>query len=394
MGQELRENIGEIAGAEKFSISSSFGDFGSPLSVALYSKDADQLDSIIQQIRDKLKTYPGVFDIQDNSTSGKEEIQLTLKPLAKSLGLSLADISSQLRNAVYGYEAQRIQRAHDEMKVMVRYPLGDRSSIVDVENLPITVRNSEQTIPLSDLVVLQSGKSPSAIYHKEQIRTDTVKADLDIKNKDSALIRDDLKKFLDELLRYHPDISYDMDGQAKNQQEAASSLFLGLILVLLIIYCLLAIPFKSFSQPLIVMSVIPISFVGAMIGHLIMGQSLSILSFMGILALSGVVVNDSLVLVDYINKQRERGHDLMQAVLTAGQVRFRPVMLTSLTTFVGLLPLMTTTNVNAKTLVPMAISLGFGIVFATMITLIIVPVNYLIFTRIGEIKQNIKRKLA
>ena len=381
--ERLRERVGDIPGAEKLSYTSSFGDFGSPISIAIYGSDYDRISEKVAEIREYLRTYPGVFDIQDNYTSGKEELQVELKPLADSLGLSLADISAQVRQAVFGYEAQRIQRGYDELKVMVRYPLENRSSITDIENMPISVNNSTRTVPLSQLATLTPNVSPTAVYRDEQRRTVTVSADVDTSQYDVNVIRNDLKSYLDPVFAQTPSLSYDLDGQAETQAETNASFLLGFIAVIVMIYALLAIPFKSFTQPFIVMSIIPLAIVGAVAGHMVMGVQFSMLSIMGVLALTGIVVNDSLVLVDYINKERARGSKVLDAVLTAGEVRFRPVMLTSLTTFVGLMPLMFSSSLQAQALIPMAVSLGYGILFATFITLLIVPVNYLVFHQLG-----------
>ena len=209
------------------------------------------------------------------------------------------------------------------------------------------------------------------------------------------IIRADIDAFLKELFIYQPDIEYTLDGQAKTQAETNQSFLLGFIFVIIAIYALLAIPFKSFGQPLVVMSIIPLAILGGIFGHYIMGLSFSMLSIMGILGLTGIVVNDSLVLVDYINKKRAEGMSILNAVLTAGETRFRPVILTSITTFVGLLPLMFNKSVQAQALIPMAVSLGFGILFATLITLIMVPVSYLTGWQLKhdliDIKNDIKR---
>jgi len=383
--EHLRREIGEIPGVEKLSLTSDFGDFGRPVSIEIFGDDTTQIDARVAEIREHLKSYPGIFDIQDNFSSGKEELQLELTPLADSLGLSLSNISSQVRQAVFGFEAQRIQRGKDELKVMVRYPNDYRSSLTDIENMPITVTSGRGTIPLSELADLQSGTSPSAIYRDRQRRNVTVSGDIDQSNYDLKVIQTELTDYLDDMFAASPSLSYKMGGQAENEQETNESFALGFVFVVIMIYALLAIPFKSFSQPFIVMSIIPLAIVGAIIGHIIMGLAFSMLSVMGILALTGIVVNDSLVLVDYINKQRANGMHVMEAVLLSGEVRFRPVILTSLTTFVGLLPLILSSGGQTQALVPMAVSLGFGILFATAITLILVPVNYLIFYRLGQL---------
>lgn len=375
---QLRERIGEIPGAEKLSLTSTFGEFGRPISVALYGDDDKRIGELTDQIREYLRTYPGVFDIQDNYSSGKEELKLNIKPLANTLGLSQSAIATQVRQAIFGLEAQRIQRGNDEIKVMVRYPLQDRSSVTDVSNIPISTPLSDNTIPLYELATLVPSQAASAIYHDRQRRAVTVSANINSEQFDLNVIRADLQKYLDELFLYEDTITYSLDGQAETQAETSTSFMLGFILVILMIYALLAIPFKSFGQPFVVMSIIPLAIVGAIVGHYIMDLAFSMLSIMGMLGLTGIVVNDSLVLVDYINKKRAEGMELMEAVLTAGETRFRPVILTSLTTFAGLLPLMLNQSTQAQTLIPMAVSLGFGILFATVITLVITPVNYLV----------------
>lgn len=375
---QLRTRIGDIPGAEKLSLSATFGDFGAPLSVSLYGKDIQRIEVLKEDIREYLRTYPGVFDIQDNLSSGKEELKLKIKPLANTLGLSQDNIASQVRQALFGFEAQRIQRGYEEIKVMVRYPLSSRSSITDVNNIPINTPNSDTTIPLFELADLVPTQGASSIYRDKQRRSITISADVDSTAYDVDVIRADLTKFLDEKFLYEANVTYEMGGQAESQEEANASFALGFVLVITLIYALLAIPFKSFGQPLVVMSIIPLAIVGSIIGHYFMGLAFSVLSIMGMLGLTGIVVNDSLVLVDYINQKRKEGMSLMDAVLTAGETRFRPVILTSLTTFVGLLPLMLNQSTQAQALIPMAVSLGFGILFATIITLVITPVNYLV----------------
>lgn len=375
--EQLRTRVGDIPGAEKLSMSSTFQDFGRPISVALYGNDQENIAEITEKVKQQLKAYPGIFDIRDNYSSGKEELQLQIKPIANSLGLSQLDIASQVRQSVYGFEAQRIQRGYDEIKVMVRYPLEDRSSVNDISSIPIKTPNSSTPVPLFELAVLEPSQSPTAIYRDKQRRAVTVSANIDPVAFDLEAIRVDLRQFLDELFLYEPDLSYNMDGQAESQQETNASFALGFLLVIVLIYALLAIPFKSFGQPLVVMSIIPLAIVGSIIGHYIMDLSFSMLSTMGMLGLTGIVVNDSLVLVDYINQKRSEGMSLMDAVLTAGETRFRPVMLTSMTTFAGLLPLMLNKSTQAQSLVPMAVSLGFGIIFATLLTLVMTPVLYL-----------------
>ena len=378
MVREWRRMIGAIPGAEQLSFRASFGRSGEPIEVQLRSNSLEDMHIVADNIKEHLKTYPGLFDIQDNLSGGKDEFQLKLKPEAYNLGISLRDIGVQTRQAIFGLETQRIQRGRDEIRVMLRSPKENRSSLQSLYTLPIQLSNGE-TIALSEVATIESGSSPSALYRINRFRTLSVTSDADTKRVDLEAVKRSLKTELETMLTQYPGVQYEMEGEAKEQKETFGSAGMGGILVLLAIHALLAIPFKSYGQPLIVMSIIPIGLVGAILGHIITFNNLSIMSVFGMLALSGVVINDSLVLVDYINKQRQRGHELIDAVLTAGAQRFRPVMLTSLTTFAGLTPLLLETSTQAQFLKPMAISLGFGIIFATLITLLVVPVNYLIY---------------
>ena len=385
LADQWREKIGVIPGAEKLTIQSKIADAGRAIQVDLRGGSIAELKEITIQTRKHLQGYADVFDIQDNLIDGKEEFQVSLKNDARSLGLSQQDIAVQMRNAVFGYEAQQFQRNRDEVSVYVRYPKSHRSNIEDLLTLPIQLDlNSQQTVELQAVANIRPDITPTALFRTDQQRTASISSDADKQVADIEAIKRGLSDFLDNLLADKPNISYELGGEAKEQREALQSLVVGGFLVLIAIYALLAIPFKSYWQPFIVMSVIPLGFVGAALGHMIMGANLSLLSFMGLLALTGVVVNDSLVLVDYINKQKKAGYELMEAVLNAGAARFRPVMLTSLTTFAGLTPILLEKSTQAQFLQPMAISLGFGILFATLITLIIVPINYIVFHEIGK----------
>ncbi len=380
---EWRKNIGSVPGAERLSFRAEIGRSGEPFDVQLKGQNLQDMEKVGDVIREQLQTYPGIFDIQDSLSGGKDEFEINLKPEAYNLGISLNNIARQVRNAFFGTEAQRIQRGRDEVKVMVRYNLDDRSSLNDLYNLPIRLPNGAM-VKLSEVATITSGSSPSALYRVDRFRTLNITADANKETVNIEAIKRELAETLNNVLANYPGITYELEGEAKEQAETFGSVQTTSILVLFTIFVLLAIPFRSYWQPLIVMSIIPLGIVGSILGHIIMGKNLSIMSVLGMVALSGVVVNDSLVLVDYINKKRREGMDVMQAVLTAGAARFRPVMLTSLTTFAGLTPLLLEKSTQAQFLIPMAISLGFGILFATLITLVIVPVNYVAFERIGE----------
>ena len=393
LAEEWRAKIGVIPGAEKLSIQSKIADAGRPIAIQFRGDDPEQLSSIAEELKTYWQQFPGLFDIQDSLTDTKEEIRVVLKKQAHNLGLTERDVASQLRNNIFGLEVQKFIRGRDEVTVRLRYPQEYRSTPEDLQTLPIQLTN-RSTIQLSEVAQLKTGLSPTAYNHFNRSRTFTVSADLDKKSVDIEAVKRDTISFLEDKLANYPTISYSLEGEAKQQEEAFGSLWVGILAVLLIIYALLAIPFRSYWQPLIVMSIIPLGFVGAILGHLFMGIGLSLLSFMGMLALTGVVVNDSLVLVDYVNRQRRKGADIMSAVLTAGAARFRPVILTSMTTFAGLTPILAEKSTQAQFLKPMAVSLAFGILFATLITLVIVPVNYILFNKAGElIKAGIKMVL-
>ncbi len=375
---EWRKRVGQIPGAEQLNYRAEIGGWGgSPIDIELKGNDANALNAISEQLKTKLATYAGVFDIEDSLSDGKEELQLVLKPEARLLGLNLNTVSSQVRQAVFGFEVQRIQRGREEVRVMVRYPLEARQSIETLEQMMIRV-GPRQEVPLWQVADVIPGVSPTSILRIDRQRTLSVTADFDKKTGDMSLVQKELEPWLMQQINTYPGVSFELAGEARDQRESSEGLTVGAIALTILIFVLLAIPFKSYSQPLIVMSVIPFGMVGAVMGHWIMGLDLTLLSFMGILALSGVVVNDSLVLVDYVNQRRLAGLSIKKAVYEAGGRRFRAVLLTSLTTFAGLIPLLFEQSTQAQFLIPMAVSLGFGIIFATLITLFIVPMNYLI----------------
>ena len=379
--KEWRKLIGPVPGAESITFRAEIGRSSSPIQVQLRANSLDTLKEIAEKIKVRLATYPTVFDIADSLSNGKEELQIELTTQGEALGLTRTSVSNEVRQAFFGSQVQRVQRGRDDVRVMVRLPIDERRTIADLENILINTPNGG-SVPLSHVATLIPGKSPSTISRVDRYRTVNVTADVEKSNTNMTILQADLTLYLDELLLQYPDVSQSLEGEAKEQRESFNSLAWSLLFVFFIIYSLLAIPFKSYIQPIIVMSIIPFGMIGAVIGHWVMSMPLTIMSLLGMLALIGVVVNDSLVLVDFINKKRSEGIVLMEAVLTAGAARFRPVMLTSLTTFIGLMPLLFEQSTQAQFLIPMAVSLGFGILFATFITLILVPVNYLIVERI------------
>ena len=385
---EWRNRVGQVPGAEQLNYRAEIGGWGgSPIDIELKGQDTQALAILGDQLKVQLAEYAGVFDIEDSMSDGKEELQLELKPEARLLGLDLNTVASQVRQAVFGFEVQRIQRGREEVRVMVRYPLEARQSIETLEQMMIRIGPNKE-VPLWQVADVYPGLSPDAILRVDRQRTLGVTADFDKQNGNMGLVIEEVETWLNDAIVAYPGVTYELGGEARDQRESSQGLMIGAVGLLLVIYILLAIPFKSYSQPIIVMSIIPFGLIGAVVGHWIMGISLTLLSFMGMLALAGVVVNDSLVLVDYVNKQRLAGESIKRAVYQAGGRRFRPVLLTSLTTFAGLMPLLFEKSTQAQFLIPMAVSLGFGILFATLITLFIVPMNYLI---LEDIKGYFKR---
>jgi multidrug efflux pump subunit AcrB len=382
--KEWRKMIGVVPGAESLTFRAEIGRVSDPIDIQFSGNDFTTLAEIGEKVKQQLALYPAVFDIEDSLSNGKQELQVELKPEAYTLGFSRSELLGQIRSGLFGYQIQRIQRGRDDIRVMVRFPISERESVAALLNQPITAPSGLQ-VPLGQLVTLKPGVSPTSIIRIDRYRTLKVSADINKETANMTLIQSDLKSYIDSLLVNHPGVHYSMEGEAKEQSDSFRSMGTGLLIVLFVIYALLAIPFKSYLQPLIVMSIIPFGAIGAIAGHWIMAMDLSLLSIMGMLALVGVVVNDSLVLVDFINiHKNDKGFSLKEAVLKAGVARFRPVMLTSMTTFIGLMPLLFEQSTQAQFLIPMAVSLGFGILFATVITLLLIPVNYML---LEEAKQ-------
>ncbi|MGV6853360.1 MAG: efflux RND transporter permease subunit [bacterium] len=372
--KEWRKLIGPLPGIESWVFRAEIGRASDPIDIQLTGRNLDELSSLGDQIKEKLKGYPGVFDISDSLSKGKQEFQVELLPSARSYGLSESDIINQIRAAMFGLQVDRIQRGREDVRVMLRLSKQQRTSLPDLLDLKIKTAQN-QSIPLQELVRLKTDRSPVTITRIDGYRVLQVTADIDKKTVNMTLVNKEIKAYIQNLLSQYPGVNFSLEGEAKEQAESFSSLIIGLAFVLFSIYALLAIPFKSYTQPFIVMFVIPFGLMGSVVGHWIIGTDLTLLSLLGMLALIGVVVNDSLVLVDFINTKRKT-MDIHQAILMAGVARFRPVILTSVTTFFGLMPLLFEKSTQAQFLKPMAISLGFGILFATVVTLLLVPINY------------------
>jgi len=389
-----RKKVGVIPDAESLTFRSVLFSAGNPVEVHLSLDDHDQLLAAADELKEELEGYPGVFDVGDSFLPGKSEMQLKLKPAARSLGLTLQDLAQQVRHAFYGAEALRMQREQDEVKVKVLYPESERRSLGYLEEMRIRTPDGSE-VPFSQVAQVNMKQGYVSIERAQRLRVIKVTADVDETVANANEVRVDLEnRFLPQLKHNHPGLRYSIEGAGKEQKESMADVVRGFAIALFCIYALLAIPFRSFTQPLVVMSAIPFGIIGAVAGHMIMGHNLSLLSMFGIVGLAGVVVNDSLVLIDATNRIRSQGTDAYDAITRAGALRFRAIILTSLTTFAGLSPMLLERSIQAQFLIPMAISLGFGVLFGTGITLLLVPSLYMILEDMYNLRASIKAKMA
>ncbi len=392
LADRWRAAIPSLPGVKEFRISDNLfggGREDGDISFRLESQNDAQLMAAAKELKAKLNSLKGVGDVNDSRQTSAKEVQFTLKPLAYSMGLSLADIASQVSYSFYGLEAQRILRDSEEIKVMIRYPLAQRSAVGHVEDVMIQTPNGAE-LPLSEVAEINVVDGVTRIRRENGNRTINIWGSVDAAQVEPFEVARDVRdNFIPELLRKYPQVQSEVSGRIQEEMDNASKQLRDFVLSLMIIFTLLAVPLKSYSQPLMIMTVIPFGIVGSMIGHLILGMDLNVLSMFGIIAAAGVVINDSLVMVDYVNKSRAQGMALKDAVIYSGCRRFRAIMLTSITTFVGLVPIMMETSMQAKMVIPMAVSLAFGVLFATVVTLIMIPSLYLV---IEDVRQLFKRK--
>jgi multidrug efflux pump subunit AcrB len=393
--EEWRKRVGELPGVESLTFRADIMQGGADMEIQLAHENYDVLLTAIDRLKAEINAYPGTSEVNDSHTDGKRELRLRLKPEAQTLGLTETDLAMQVRGAFYGSEAMRVQRGKDEVKVMVRYPEEDRRNIASIENMRIRTPMGQE-IPFSQAAYVEEGRGFSSIGRSDRRRVVNITSsiDSDVTSADEILARVS-NDIMPQMLADYPGLSFDLEGQSRQERESMMDLMGAFAVGILMIYALLAIPFRSFMQPLIVMSAIPFGIVGAVIGHILLGYPLSMISMFGIVALNGVVVNSSLVMIDFINKIRERdtSASVYDAVMEAGSRRFRPIVMTATTTFFGLMPMILETSIQARFLIPMAISLGFGVLFSTGITLVLVPVLYLIledFKRFFGIKSAVE----
>lgn len=376
--KDWRDKVGPVAGARSLSFASRAGPQGGDFVINLESDDLHELQIAAADLTKEINTYAGVYDVLDTFDSGKPEILYSITPEAEAANITKRDLALGVRDAFFGRQAQRFQRGRDEVRVMVRYPLEDRSSLETLRDMRI--RKADGTaVPFSLVADTQYAESLASIERYDNKRIVAVEGSVDKSVTSAEEIQERLTlEYYPEMLAKYPSLSLSASGDVEQRKKSLDSLKIGFLTSIILIYLLIAIPLKSYIKPLIIMSVIPFGIIGALMGHYVMGITLSILSLFGILALSGVVVNDSLVLVCHIDDLRKQGKSLKEACQCAGANRFRAIMLTSLTTFFGLYPLLLEKEVQAQFLKPMAASLAFGILFSTLITLVLLPLLLII----------------
>ena len=382
--QRWRSEVGDIPGTRELRFMSTMQlGGGPPIDFKLAGRDFGQLERAAADLEEYLAGFDGVFEVQVSANAGPEEVRLAIKPEAEASGLTLQDLGRQVRTAFYGAEAQRIQRGDQEVRVMVRYPRSERKSLGNMENMWVRTPDGRELpfAAVADYSLEKGYDSIQRVDGRRSIRV-TARTELNIVEP-TEVTRDVINDYMPQLRARYPGISTDVAGSAYEERVGLIQVLAGFGIALFGIYALMAIPLRSYMQPLIIMGVIPFGIVGAVFGHLLLGLAVSAVSIMGIIALSGVVVNDSLIMVDFVNKAVASGSNQIEAAIKSGAARFRAILLTSLTTFFGLIPMVLETSMQAQIVIPMAVSVAFGILFATLITLVLVPSLYVIA---GDIK--------
>lgn len=384
---DWRKRVGPIPGAVELSFMLQTSAGGNAIDLELTGPDVDELDAASEFVKSGLATNEGVIDIGDSNLEGKREVKLAVTPDGEALGLRLEMVARQVRQAFYGEEVQRLQRGRDEVRVYVRYPRGERRSLQNLADLRIRTPAGAE-IPFSEVVVAEEGRGYAVIRRANRFRSINITADIDRTNPGANAneivewMRGDI---LARMGQKYSSVMWEFQGEQKDQRESVSDLSKGFVLALVGIFMVLALPLRSYTQPLIVMSVIPFGMIGAVAGHLLFGMNFSVMSLIGVIALAGVVINESLVLVEFMNRYRREGHTVMEAVIKGGRARFTPIFLTSVTSFIGLLPMITETSIQAKFLIPMAVSLAFGGLINLFNTLLLVPCVYALFEDVRRV---------
>jgi len=394
VAKRLRERLGDLSEAKDVRFDYTIRDPGKPITLQFASDSIADLELLADDVRASLERYPGVFDISDSFDAPLEELVLSLKPAAENLGITLADVARQIRQAFYGEEVQRIPRDGEDIRVMVRYPEAERKAIANINSMYIRTSDGRE-VPFSAVATYRVETGYQSIERVDRLRTLEVVADVaDDGAAPRAIVESILQNDAPKWLQMYPGLSITMDGELQEEIEFQQAMvYLGM-LSMLVIFGLMAVAFKSYWQPFLVLTAVPFGLMGAIFGHWILGWQVSMFSIMGVIACAGVVVNDNLVLIDRINNLRSEGMDLESALLQGATDRFRPIILTSVTTFVGLVPIMLETSVQAQFLIPMVVSLSFGVMFATGVTLVLVPALYLLGDDIGKLFGTLSRRGA
>jgi len=386
---QLREQTADIPGINSLVYETmQGGPGGAEIELEITSDRIDDLLAAAEQLKSKLARFEGVYDIEDDFEAGRREVQIALLDAARPLNLTTRMLATEVRGAFYGLKARTLQRDREDVDIRVRFPPNRRRNIYELESMWIATP-AAQMVPFSEVACLEDGRGYSAIRRVNQRRAVVVSADVDQSRSNAEQIIAELTRSgaIDRLEKSRPGLRIEFAGNKRETAKSFGSLKRDFAIALLLIFVMLAGLFKSYIQPLVVMTAVPFGLNGAVAGHLIMGYPLTLLSTIGIVALTGIVVNDALILVDFINKERTAGTPTIEAVISGGKRRLRPIILTSLTTILGLAPLMVETSFQARFLIPMAISISFGLGFATMLTLLVVPSIYVTvedFRRIGH----------
>lgn len=388
--QWWREEAGIFPGAERVTFQAqNIGPGGRALEFKILAPrdDVVALESAVESAKEALANFAGVYDVRDDSSPGKVEFQFSIKENAKSLGITVSDLSETVRNAYYGAEVMRLQRSRHEVKLMVRYPVEQRRSLAEFKELRVRGADNIDR-PITELADITITRGYSEINRLDQLRSITVSAEVDTAQGNAALVASNLRQTLvPELLNKHPNLRFRWEGQQQETAESFYSLVIGFSIAMFSMYLLLVFEFNSYLQPWIILAIVPFGMVGAIFGHALMGIPLTLFSIFGMVTLAGVVVNDSIVLVDFINQCLRSGMPVKEALITAGSRRLRAVFLTSVTTVAGLLPMLTEKSFQAQVLIPMATSLAFGLIASTCLILVMVPYLYQLYALVTFTKE-------
>jgi multidrug efflux pump subunit AcrB len=379
---QWRQETGDIPGVESLTFRMmDYGPEPDPIAFSLRAKNEDiqQLEPALAKCRQYLAAQPGVWDVDDDYRHGKWELQLRVKDGARAMGVSMADLAETLRASYFGQEVMRLQRGRHEVKLMVRYPRQQRGSTEAFDDLRVRIGDGHER-PLSELAEVNVVRGLSRIKRLDGMRSINVTADVDRSRTNAAwIVRDMRGNFVPGLLKDHPGVEIRWEGEQGAARESLGSLAVGTCIAMLGMYTLFTLEFRSYVQPLLILVIVPFAIAGAIWGHAIVGLPLTLFSFLGLVALTGVVVNDSIVLMDFVNARRQDGFAIDEALVDAGRRRIRPILLTSATTIAGLFPILFEASSQAQVVIPMATSLVFGLVLSTFLILLMLPALYRVY---------------